>query len=286
MRANMPHAMGTSALEKRSVLDIAAVMEDVRPLCLLHIPKIKEHLVRDCIQSTSLQIHHTRSLLKYPDLFSRENTLRSTPLPGRNDGEHWLELWLGKKENESLRVIDWEQSTGHFLGYPECCCRKYEGKASLAGYYQEYLFSLLPRAWEINRLASVFCDAMFLPDYFPCSLCCNYSKKLAQRFIDLSRQYLGEDNTNFWINDLMAPLTIWDDSLVWWQTWQSIEDTLVVDMTKAKSKRLFDIANIVRPASINRSLPWLIPFEHLSSVRRLKIVKGSTPILSVSLETA
>lgn len=276
--------VGSCNLETRTVLDIAAVIEGLRPLCLLHIPKEKEQFVEYGIKSISLKIHHKRLLIKYRDPFSRESTLRSTSIYGRNDGQEWMELWIGQEKIDLINPKYLEESTGRALTYPECCCANYQGQHSLAGYYQEYIFSLESRFWQINRLATIFCGAMFLPDYFPCSLSCKFSKKFAEKFINLSPQYLDESLTETWIHHLMAPLTVWEDRLVWWPFWKISGATLIIDQLNAKSKKLSDIAIIKKPRNINFSRPWLIPFDHLSSIKRLEIVKGSTPILSVRLE--
>jgi hypothetical protein len=271
-------------LETRTILDIAAVIEGLRPLCLLHIPKEKEQIVEYGIASIPLKIHHKRLLVKYRDLFSRESTLRSTSIHGRSDGQEWVELWIGPEKMDHINPADMEKSTGHALTYPECCCANYEGQHSLASYYKDYIFSLEPRFWQINRLATIFCDAMFLPDYFPCSLSCKFSKHFAEKFISLSYRYLDESTTETWINHLMAPLTVWEDRLIWWPIWKTSGETLIVDQLSAKSKKLSDIATTEKTRNINLSRPWLIPFFHLRLIKRLEIVKNSTPILSVQLE--
>jgi hypothetical protein len=271
-------------LETRTILDIATVIEGLRPLCLLHIPKEKEQFVEYGIKSIPLKIHHKRSLIKYRDPFSRESTLRSTLIYGRNDGQDWRELWIGQEKMDFINPKYLEESTGRALTYPACCCTNYEGQNSLAGYYQEYIFSLESRFWEINRLATIFCGAMFLPDYFPCSLSCKFSKQFADKFISLSLRYLDESLTENWIRHLMAPLTVWEDRLIWWPVWKISGETMIVDQLHAKSKKLSDIAAINKPAAMNFSRPWLIPFDHFRFIKRLEIVKSYTPILSLKLD--
>jgi hypothetical protein len=271
-------------LETRTILDIAAVIEGLRPLCLLHIPKEKEQFVEYGIKSIPLKIHHKRLLIKYRDPFSRESTLRSTSILGRNDGQEWMELWIGQEKMDRINPTYLEESTGRALTYPECCCADYEGQHSLAGYYQEYIFSLGSRFWQINRLATIFCGAMFLPDYFPCSLSCKFSKQFAEKFISLSPRYLDESLTETWIHHLMAPLTVWEDRLIWWPVWKVSGGTLIVDQLNAKSKKLSDIATMKKTRDINFSQPWLIPFDHLRLIKRLEIVKRSTPILTLQLD--
>jgi hypothetical protein len=271
-------------LETRTILDIAAVIEGLRPVCLLHIPKEKEQFVEYGISSIPLKIHHKRLLIKYRDPFSRESTLRSTSIYGRNDGQEWMELWIGQEKMDLINPKYLEESTGRALTYPECCCANYEGQHSLADYYRNYIFSLESRFWQINRLATIFCEAMFLPDYFPCSLSCEFSKKFAEKFIKLSPRYLDESLIETWIHHLMAPLTVWEDRLIWWPVWKISGETLIIDQLNVKSKKLSDIATIKETRNINLSRPWLIPFDHLRSIERLEIVKGSTPVLSVQLE--
>lgn len=276
--------VGSCNLETRAVLDIASVIEGLRPLCLLHVPKEKEQIVEHGIASIALKIHHKRPLFRYRDPFSRENTLRTNSIQKRNDGQEWVEIWVGLEEIDLINPTDLEGSTGRALTYPECCCANYEGQQSLAGYYQEYMFSLDSRFWQINRLATIFCGAMFLPDYFPCSLSCKNSKYFADKFINLSYRYLDKTTTEIWIRNLMAPLTIWDDRLIWWPIWKINEELLIVDQLTAKSKKLSDIASIKKTKDINFTKPWLVPFDHLRMIKRLEIVKGPKAISSVQLQ--
>jgi hypothetical protein len=284
MIENLLQLVNYCDLGKRAILDIASVIEGERPLCLLHIPKYNEKKVKEGIASIFLEIKHERSLLKYRDKFSRESILRSKTTVAKDDEEEWVELWISKPGIISNNLPNLEQSTGKALSYPGCCCIKYEGQISLANHYQEYMFSLNSRSWKINRLATIFSEAMFLPDYFPCSLSCKNSIKIAERFIRLSSIYFDQKTINSWIHDLMAPLTVWDDQLIWWKSWKVINETLIVDLSSARSKKLVDIASITKPVLINFSSPWLIPFEHLSFIRRFEIVKESITILSLELE--
>jgi hypothetical protein len=85
-------------------------------------------------------------------------------------------------EAESSEYLGDNKKLASLLGYPMCCVDYYENKM-FTEHWVKFLIenakSKLP--WECNKLAYALYGVSMFPDYFPCSLSCQKTKKLTLR---------------------------------------------------------------------------------------------------------
>ena len=74
---------------------------------------------------------------------------------------------------------------GELLGYPTCCVQHYlksDEPEAWAGVLIRGLREDLAGYWQCNRLAYVLAEAAITPDYFPCSLRCQSTRRLGSEY--------------------------------------------------------------------------------------------------------
>jgi len=99
--------------------------------------------------------------------------------------------FFGKHDNvvEALRAetkgCD-DQATARTLGYPVCCARNYASIKTGRHWVSSYIsgtHGIVNAPWQANKLAYLFAPGLtLLPDYFPCSVSCNDSWRLARDY--------------------------------------------------------------------------------------------------------
>ena len=280
---DFPNSLKHLGIDEHLVIDVASVIHRNRPYGLLHVPRINKTNVCNILSNIGLRIIHTRRLVRVRDLNSREGTLVSVFSPENSNLDEWYEIWFCRLDYCLTTIEDLELHTGKTLGYPPCCVERNKSLKSLAPYYHEYLFSKNPGFWEINRLASVFSAGMIAPDFFPCSLSCQAARDLAQSYLPLGIEYLGQQKISKWCKDLQSPITLWDGKLFHWKEWVLDHGVLHLNTISSKYVKLEDIASVSIPSWIKADQPWLVPFNHLSTVNELFIHSKGTGSVHIKL---
>jgi hypothetical protein len=198
-------------INPRFAIDIASVIEGVRDYGLMHINISERLAVIDVLYNYDCKVFAERTLHFTKDNDSREGLLFDSSDPV--EISH-CELWFCHSAKAVTSTFNPFENPGYYLGYPDCCVKKYESNIGLGSLYREYLFSSEKvRYHEVNRLCTLFNSNLLMPDYFPCSLSCEearaYSCKM-QKIID-NIYYDFEKKQSFGFK--LAPLLIFDEKL-------------------------------------------------------------------------
>ena len=257
-------------LDRRFAIDIGSVLMQLRKFGLLHIPSDLETKVKHLLQNLGLVVIAQRHLSRQIDSESRECTLRSIK-SSQIQADDWVEVWFALRFIEQPNINELFDNTGMFLGYPTCCIEFHNSQYSLAGFYEDYLFSSKDRYWEINRLATIFSEALFMPDFFPCSLSCSSAHSFGLKHLNVARELFDKNTIESWINDLQAPITLWGDRLIKWSNWHFEKNILYVESPHACAEQL---TNILKSNKFEIQLfdtPKLIKFKHLGTANKISI---------------
>jgi hypothetical protein len=100
---------------------------------------------------------------------------------------------------------------GKVLGYPACCCERYNLIARGNDWLEMMLDNTPGEAAtyaSCNRCARIFGEWGVLPDYFPCSFCCVESQRLAEKMDAAGRSAgLSDYLDRVWM-ELRTPIRI------------------------------------------------------------------------------
>jgi len=270
-----------------AVVDVSSVMHGVRPVGLFHLPEADDAALEEVLRSVGLAVIHRRRLLRRSDPCSHDALLESG---GGDPGSEpaasparWSETWFARRGARVPAADELEGRTGEVLGYPPCCIAANRACASLVPYYVAYLASGVAGLWQLNRLATAMTGARLLPDYFPCGLRCRASLALSERCAGAARIEAGEAWVAGVAADLMAPLTVWDGSIVLWREWSSDGGTLELRSPGAVSVPVAAIARLPPGVIPERDGPALIAFEHLGRPRAARLKSSDGSVVEVAL---
>ena len=249
-------------LDPRFALDVASVMVGIRWRGLLHVPERSFSPIVECLVDSGLHVIAQRPLLWQEDLSSREGVLKSVAPGLEPSDEYWHEVWFARETRSNPVPEELFSNPGRHLGYPDCCVAALASQSSLANHYSVYLFDPRLRAWELNRLTTLFSQSLLMPDFFPCSLACEAAREFVQPFCRLAEDIFGAETVAHWVARARQPLLVWSDHLYAWQHWELRDESLIVGVAGASKVVLGSIATLPKPHRSHEG-PHLLAFAHL-----------------------
>lgn len=268
-------------LDQRFSLDIASVKKGIRPRGLLHVHASLSTGVKSLLTTYGLKVIAERCLEGSRDPQSREGIL--SDLKADTKAEHvWHEIWFSSHEAPSIDSTELFRAPGRYLSYPKCCIKAMLATTTLSSFYDVYINDSRQRAWEINRLTTVFSDDLLIPDFFPCSLACHEARDFARPFIELAREVLGASRAAGWIERAKQPYFVYRDSLYTTRDYSLENSHLVVAMESMSKRLLKDIGRTISLQEVHFSL---IPFAHFynspEEPLRITLTKGEQSLVEL-----
>lgn len=245
-------------LDARFALDIASVKRGIRPRGLLHVHALQAPGIRSLLTAYGLKVVAERHLEGSRDPQSREGIL-SDLKPDTPPDRLWHEIWFSAQETAMIDPAELFLSPGVYLSYPSCCVDAMLTTRTLSSFYDVYIGDPRHRAWEINRLTSLFTDGLLIPDFFPCSLACRNARDFARPFIELAPEVLGAQRAADWIERAKQPFFVYQNSLYTAFDYTCKDNHLVATMESMSKIALEDIGRTISRLDKNFDL---IPFAH------------------------
>lgn len=268
-------------LDTRFALDIASVKKGIRPRGLLHVHTSQAQGIHSLLTTYGLQVIAERHLEGSRDPQSREGIL-SDLKPDTPAEQLWHEIWFSAKETLPIAPAELFQAPGKYLSYPDCCVNAMRNASTLSSFYDRYINDQRHRAWEINRLTTVFSDGLLMPDFFPCSLACCEARDFARPFIELAKDILGTHQTEDWIRRAKQPYFIYQNALFTAFDYSCDDNHLKANM-ESMSKTLFH--DIGKTISRKEDQFGLIPFTHFyernNDLLRVTLDKGGETLIEL-----
>lgn len=275
-------------LDSRYALDIASVKKGIRPRGLLHVHALQAPGIHSVLTAYGLKVIAERHLDGSRDPHSREGIL-SDLKPDTPAERLWHEIWFSAQETAQTDPAELFRAPGVYLSYPSCCVDAMLATRTLSSFYDVYINDPRHRAWEINRLTTVFTDGLLIPDFFPCSLACREARDFARPFIELAREILGAQRAADWIARAKQPYFVYQDSLFTALDYACDNNHLVVNMESMSRIRLKDIGKtITRQKDQFVLVPFAHFYEHPNDSLRITLKKEGQPLIELTapLETA
>lgn len=265
-------------LDSRFALDIASVKSGIRQRGLLHVHASRAEGVRSLLTSYGLKLTGERLLESNQDSQSREGVLTDlkadTPLD-----RLWHEIWFSSQGAPPVEPQELFRAPGVHLSYPNCCIDAMLSTRTLSSFYDVYINAPEHRAWEINRLTTVFSEGLLTPDFFPCSLACKKARDFAEPFIKLSVEVFGQHKAADWIRRAKQPYFVYNHALYTASDYTIDDNHLVVETESMSAVPLQKIGATI--SQQGRALA-LIPFAHFynfpSQELRITLTKDGHPI--------
>lgn len=161
---------------EKAVVRLTATDETVRPYSEL---------------AAKLDLHFQVSTVRQAQVRATGGDVYTRTVPWTDPHGQWFSVFIGgcpDKLSDAVRLETdnaSDEKVGELLGYPRCCLSAYssvQGNANwLESVLDEWDTAVMAPAVS-NPLARLFSGHSFIPDFFPCSIGCPHSLRLAQRF--------------------------------------------------------------------------------------------------------
>jgi hypothetical protein len=269
-------------LDPRYALDIASVKKGIRPRGLLHVHALQAPGIHALLTTYGLRVVAERQLEGSRDPQSREGIL-SDLKPDTPAERLWHEIWFSAQETAPIDPTELFRAPGVHLSYPGCCVDAMLATRTLSSFYDMYINDPRHRAWEINRLTTVFTDGLLIPDFFPCSLACREARDFARPFLELAREILGAQRAADWIARAKQPYFVYQDSLYTALDYACDNNHLVATMESMSRIPLQDIGKTI---ARQKDQFGLVPFAHFyerpNDFLRITLKKEGQPLIELT----
>lgn len=178
-------------VDERHILEFCLLRVGKKPV--VRVP-VRSDTERGALQSlagalsATLVPSRSKTVLEFTNELGEE-FVRWTEASDPQPGEIVVYLSLDPSLATAAEAAEHEEDNdalAALLGYPRCCAEAY----SEVGVDGRWIARLLrsnegdEARWECNKLAYALCGASLFPDYFPCSLTCEATRRLTHDAFD------------------------------------------------------------------------------------------------------
>lgn len=260
----LPSKLSSIGINPRFAIDVASVANANREYGLLHIEHDVIEQTKDVLQLFECEIVAERGLVFLKDPQSREGLFLD---PEPHQIVTHSEIWYTAKGNLNASRIDPFSNPGKYLSYPGCCVDAYERSSGLGEFYRRYLFSSdTIRHNEINRLCTIFCPDLLMPDFFPCSLSCNSAKDFAESMLGVSDLIFTEEEIARTKRFMNAPIILLEKQLLCFPDFERVKN--VLHLYHSKDTRKVELTEILDSELVVSVGPGvnLVRFQNVNGV--------------------
>jgi hypothetical protein len=249
-----------SGVVTRFALDAITVIKEIRKYALVHIQLDKKEAIKKILIEGGLDIIAERDLYCRADPISRESILTDVTT---DCAANYAEIWIAKScINQHPTGDELFSNPGYYLGYPECCIKKWESGKSQRDLYQEYLFNTKNGHWELNRLVTLFTDTLLYPDFFPCTLECEHAVKFIRPIINSNKEEISTTEYEKNIQMMKAPLLVYEQDLILFKNWELHNRDLILNTSEAQKVKISSIGDFDIKYKNKTSLISMKHFSH------------------------
>jgi hypothetical protein len=200
---------------ERYLFEVAALLAGLKKVVRVQMENDAEYAALSHFASlTGLYIAHSPTRMKVAWTNSLGDTFL-TSVPWDDPEGTSYAAYLAQRSQDAAQAAEVEskgtaEEIGHLLGYSRCCCVAYE-RLENGEFWAPVLSEHSPAAhyapWA-NRYAYLLYGASLFPDYFPCSLGCEGTQRLAQRVYDLAQATSLNDLADQYLALMRRPIIL------------------------------------------------------------------------------
>lgn len=256
-----------SAVAERNLLELLAVVEGIKAVVRLPLNNADWPVLVDYCEKLGLEIAHSSFKIA---------TVRTTPLGDRftinvpwsdSRGQEFV-AYVARTLEAARRaeVIDHSGNNseiGQLYQYPRCCTEGYL-EIERGAYWAEIIVRRTSGSHQSlfsNKLAYLFDGASLFPDYFPCSLSCEETKRLGIAYYSLLRKYGMEDLADSLRERLSRPVLFGDGIAYQFRNASIEDDEMLFERENIELYRWADTTSECLQSSCNLTLetkgPWI-----------------------------